>query len=474
VAAVVSASWTITILPASTWWSSRCSSNSNPRLLLKKRQPQQQQWQQPVAAVSLSVASSSNDVVDVASSLLYKEQEKMLVQRGIYEGQLMSQSHHTTILQANVVKVAKGGSGGFGFGGRSSAASSAGRGKKKGSKSGSKSRGSGGSSSSSSIKAQQQQELLSFQGKAHAQVLQREGVVRIDNIFSNDLANQLRSMVYEMRAESTMAVERGQVPSLARFADVLLKENRCDMTLPLVYSNSDSSVAASNNNSERHALIVAAMTQLMQNSPLGATIQALFGPDAVLYELSCLMSDTGSFRQVVHPDTPCNDENENEAVLYTCFVALQDIDESMGPTVWLPRTHTKEIHTQFQDESPLLPSNVENNDNDKDRSNDDEIQPKTRKDLLLQQKSAVLGTLPQGACGIFDSRLLHCGGANTNTHGTSRALFYCTFRSPRVNHFRVGNPGSIRRDLINKFTLDELNRQLTLYNTGQANVLKPK
>jgi ectoine hydroxylase-related dioxygenase (phytanoyl-CoA dioxygenase family) len=395
----------------------------------------------------------------------------MLVQRGIWEGQLMSQSHHSTTLQANHVVVARGGGvSGGGFGG---SATTSGAGKKKGnSRSGSKSKG--GSSSTSSIKAQQQQQqqLLTLQGKAHAQVLQRDGVVRIDNIFSNDLASQLRTMVYEMRTESTMAVAAGQVQSLGRFADVLLKENRCDMTLPFVYSDTDSSVA---NNPERHALVVAAMTQLIQNSPFGATIQALFGPDAVLHELSCLMSDAGSQRQVVHPDTPCNEENENdEAVLYTCFVALQDIDENMGPTVWLPRTHTKEMHAQFQDESPLLPPNdVENN---ADNNADDEmmmIRPKTRKDLLLQQQPAVLGTLPQGCCGIFDSRLLHCGGANTAPSGTSRALFYCTFRNPRVDHFRVGNPGSIRRDLIGKFTIDEMNRQLTLYNTGQANALKP-
>jgi ectoine hydroxylase-related dioxygenase (phytanoyl-CoA dioxygenase family) len=74
---------------------------------------------------------------------------------------------------------------------------------------------------------------------------------------------------------------------------------------------------------------------------------SLLGKDAILYELSCMMRDPNSQRQVVHPDTP----HKEEAVLYTCFVALQDISIDMGPTTWLPRTHTQEMHERFQDES---------------------------------------------------------------------------------------------------------------------------
>lgn len=51
------------------------------------------------------------------------------------------------------------------------------------------------------------------------------------------------------------------------------------------------------------------------------------------------------------------------------------------------------------------------------------------------QAQTVLGLLPKGCCAIFDSRTLHCGGANRSD--TSRALFYFTFKNPKI-----GDPGN--------------------------------
>jgi len=52
----------------------------------------------------------------------------------------------------------------------------------------------------------------------------------------------------------------------------------------------------------------------------------------------------------------------------------------------------------------------------------------------------------QGSMGVFDSRLLHCGGANRSPEGTSRAIFYLTFKNARVSN--AGNPGSISPELV--------------------------
>lgn len=79
-------------------------------------------------------------------------------------------------------------------------------------------------------------------------------------------------------------------------------------------------------------------------------------------------------------------------------------------------------------------------------------------------KQTVLGTLPKGCCAIFDSRLLHAGGANTSN--TSRALLYCSFQNPKVTN--VGNPGSIRPNLIGKWTLEKLQQELTKYQKGKS------
>lgn len=323
------------------------------------------------------------------SDLLYQEQEKMLVRRGQMEAVLMANTH--TPLQTNTVKGA-GSGGGFGSKGGS------------------------------------QKQLLKAQGKAHAVALRRDGVVRMDSVLPTDQAAAVREFAYALRVESEQAVQRHEIQPIERFADVLLKENRCDLTMPF-----GSTIAAD------------ALYSLLVDSPVGATVKALLGKDAVLYELSCLMSDPGSNRQVVHPDTPCTADDELPA-LYTCFVALQDIDIDMGPTTWLPGTHTTEAHGLFQDESV--------------GSGGDGESPK---DQLLRTRPAVLGTLPAGSCGMFDSRLLHCGGANTSAG--SRALFYFSFKNPKIGN--PGNPGSIRRDYIGQFTLEQLEKELTAYKKGK-------
>ena len=331
-------------------------------------------------------------MVDVGS-LLYQEHEKMLVNRGKLEGDLMA--HHTTAIAANVVK-GVGGGGGF--------------------------------ASSKKVSPKQ----LKDEGKAHAKVLRQQGVVRIDHVLSHDLADNIRDFVFDLRKESEQAVQSGSIKLTERFAEVLLKENRCDLTLPLATAT---------------GITGDALVALLQQSAIGETIKSLLGKDAVLYELSCLISDPGSHRQVMHPDTPCA-SNDEEPVLYTCFVALQDITVDMGPTTWMPGTHTLEAHELFQNEAT--------------------------KDALLEKGPAVLGLLPKGSCGIFDSRLLHCGGANVshltgggddNNRGTQRAVFYFSFRNPNVPN--AGNPGSIRPNLINQWTLAGLDKELKQFSKSR-------
>lgn len=331
------------------------------------------------------------------SSLLYEEHEKLLVRRGELEEELMTQNQP---LAAHVVK-GMGGGGGFG----------------------------GGGAKKSGGKKNSQKSLLKGRGKAHAKILAEEGVVRIDNVLPPDLADSLRSQVYKLREESEELVQSGKVPSLARFADVLLTQNRRDMTLPL-----DQDWA------------LRALGQILVQSAVGSTLRTQLGSEAILREWSCLMSDPGSQRQVVHPDTPIRDD----PVLYTCFVALQDVTIDMGPTTWLPKTHNSpQLHEQFQDESASAGASS------------------SPKDKLLQTQPSVLGLLPKGACAIFDSRILHCGGANRSQQ--SRALMYCSFQNPTVTN--VGNPGSIRPDYIGRYALQQLQDELTKFQKGKSNAL---
>ncbi|KAL7430830.1 hypothetical protein ACHAXH_003753 [Discostella pseudostelligera] len=365
-----------------------------------------------------------------ATDLLYEEQEKLIVQRGIIEESLVS---NATPLLAPTVKVrGVGKAGGFGGGG------GGGSNNKSSSKSSS-------SSSSSSYKAE---------GKAYGNILLTEGLVRIDNILSTSTANQLRHYLYELRSQSEIDVQSGKVQPIQRFADVLLKRNRCDLTIPL--GNGGSSGGGGKNE-----IVTMALMESLVQSPIGATISSLFGKDATLHEFSCLMSDSGSQRQVFHPDTPFvengknGEEEEAEAVLYTCFIALQDVTMDMGPTTWLPRTHTKEMHERFK------VSTTTGNEEDGGGS--------SPKDNLIKNQPAVLGLLPQGSCVIFDSRVIHCGTANRSND--SRALFYFSFKNPKVLRY-TGNPASIRKELGDaKVTLGSLMEDLISFERGKGSPL---
>ena len=58
--------------------------------------------------------------------------------------------------------------------------------------------------------------------------------------------------------------------------------------------------------------------------------------DGEFYELASVITDPGSLRQQIHPDLPFR----SQAPLYVTFLALQDVTADMGPTTFLPGTHT--------------------------------------------------------------------------------------------------------------------------------------
>jgi hypothetical protein len=138
---------------------------------------------------------------DVSLLLLYAEHKKLLVSQGQLEALLMAKTYSP--FEPNIFKGLEGGGG---FGGGGSAA-----------------KGGGGSKKS----------MLKTQAKSHAKVLKEQGVVRIDNVLDGTWANFIRQIVYKTRAKLEQLVQDGRLPILARFADVLLKENRCDMIIPI-------------------------------------------------------------------------------------------------------------------------------------------------------------------------------------------------------------------------------------------------
>ena len=327
--------------------------------------------------------TQENDMKQRRFMYMTAEQDQLLKEKGDYEESLMRKP---VPLKAHKVR---GGSGGFGASGQS-------KGKTK------KDVPNNELSNSATI-------------SSYAKALAMDGIVRIDNVLSAPVADALRDYLVDLRARATAQIEAGEIlDTQERFADVLLNQNRCDLKIPL-----------------GPPAVHAALHDLLEESVVGNVIEFVYdsyggrGNQATLWELNCFMSNAGARRQLVHADIVCLEPVEGlqqpaEPIMLTCFVALQDTDKTMGPTVWMPGTHTIQAHNQFFETGV------------------DEVSTKTDsyspKDHILQSSKAVVGTIPKGSCVIFDPRVLHCAGANTCPDPSkTRALFYVSFKNPKVD-----------------------------------------
>ena len=250
-------------------------------------------------------------------------------------------------------------------------------------------------------------------GREQAKVLKREGVVRVDGVLTPEIAEDLRAFVLNVREEAFAALERGDEGAEGGFAQCLMASQRCDLQLPLDAPE-----------------VAAALRCLLcgAGGKVSNLMAAHFGEQSTLFELAALISEPGAPRQTLHPDTPLQDD----APLATAFIALQDVSEDMGPTTFIPGSHLEELHDRFDD--------------------DDE------RDEMLRTSKCSVALLNAGDASVFDSRILHCGGENRAATGSTRVLFYVTFRNPEAEW--VGNVGSIRPGYVGKLTLQQMRERL--------------
>lgn len=125
------------------------------------------------------------------------------------------------------------------------------------------------------------------EAKSYAKMIRKEGLARIDGVLTDELADNMREFAYNLRKDSEEKVQAGTVNRIDRFADVLLKSNRCDLKMPFGPKP-----------------VMEALYHVFRQSVVSPTIEEILSDQAVLYELSCLISDPGSQRQTVHPDNP--------------------------------------------------------------------------------------------------------------------------------------------------------------------------
>ena len=228
--------------------------------------------------------------------------------------------------------------------------------------------------------------MMTEKGPTLAKLLEREGCVGVPEALTPETAATLRAFVEERRGAAMAEVEGG-APFESRFGGVNCRGQGLFGTRQDLYQPVDAPE------------VRAALSEFFER--LRPLLEPLVGLDATLHEISSLVADPGAPRQCIHADTivlPCPQyPSASMEPLYTCFIALQDVDDDMGHTLFLPQTHTD--HTLW---------NVRRQD----------------QETYIASRKAVQSGLKTGDVAIFDSRVLHCGLGNTSDK--RRILFYCT------------------------------------------------
>lgn len=231
----------------------------------------------------------------------------------------------------------------------------------------------------------------------------QRGLLRVDGALSPTTAAELLAEVNVALERELSRAGRGGLPSDV-FGNVYCKGNRYDLKLPL------EGVAA-----KALKEAVGSMRPFLE--------LAAGGGRARLCEFAVLVSDPGSARQPVHPDT----NYRRDRCVVTSFVALQDVAADMGPTVFIPGSHTASAHLAFREAGE-------------------------RGGAALEAPHGV-ATLGTGDATVFDSRLLHCGGGNESDR--RRVLFYFSFEVEGSDNPNAA-VSSIRDELRGAYILEDL------------------
>mmetsp|Transcript_47354 Transcript_47354/g.100626 ORF Transcript_47354/g.100626 Transcript_47354/m.100626 type:complete len:376 (-) Transcript_47354:201-1328(-) len=260
-----------------------------------------------------------------------------------------------------------------------------------------------------------------------AKVMTRDGVMRIDNTLDGETCDRMRRHVLRQQELADMETEKNMDLSEDYYGVENRRKHRCDLLLSLMPNEED----------EEDITLEVLQKVLGEKGTLRPIYEELVSNDGEFYEFAAVITNPGSDRQQIHPDLP----QRKEAPLYVIFLALQDITEAMGPTTFLLGTHTQKERSKFDDHQ--------------------------RKDEQLANANSRLALLNKGDAVLFDARILHCGNANEEEGGSTRAMFNFSFRNPKETG-NLGYCGSMRPGYVGKMSLGDVGVALAKHDDGFA------
>mmetsp|Transcript_61581 Transcript_61581/g.179970 ORF Transcript_61581/g.179970 Transcript_61581/m.179970 type:complete len:362 (-) Transcript_61581:889-1974(-) len=262
---------------------------------------------------------------------------------------------------------------------------------------------------------------------ASVDALREDGVVLIPNVFPATTAATLRAHLEAMFEIGMATLASGTESNM--FHPVAGQKERYYMPLTL-----------------EDKVVVDTVAEALQ--VLAPFIRDTLECDApILTLLGSARTSDGAPPQPLHSDDDPTGSGTPDRL--TALVALQDIDQKMGPTIFLPGTHT-DMRAHAAMDSP------------------------TTKARLLRTCPIRLGTMPAGSCTLFNPGVLHKGGGSSDARG--RWIFQMSFvparlvlSCPQVYNamlgLRVHNLGELERGAIRSLDDDETRRLLCLWSS---------
>ena len=220
--------------------------------------------------------------------------------------------------------------------------------------------------------------------------LRANGFLRLDGVLSATTCKAVLTHAAGELAAALAAVRSGRVPAAEKFAEHLLigeqAGKRHDVKLSLTAP-----------------VVCSAIREALHS--LRGVYAASLGSGAGLFELSCITSDPGTPEQALHADfadwPPASeadaDGEDVGPMALVLFVALEHVSLRMGPTRFVPGSHTRAYH--WQREHAAFEEGGE-------------------------ARRSVAPLLRRGDAVLMDAACLHGGGANTLK---PRAIFHLSF-----------------------------------------------
>jgi len=271
----------------------------------------------------------------------------------------------------------------------------------------------------------------------HSKQLLSQGYIVLKNVIAESDCDALLSHVLATTDEARR-LGRGDL-----FGNIQETDNRSDLKLDLCVP------------------VIEALNQV--GARCGPVWTQVMGERVKFVELAAITSDPGAVCQPVHADTmhgvtrflqgememPTQDvgvEEDEEAaddmtsvvraiatdtaLIYTCLVALQDVEPDMGPTHVWPGTNTVEHHATLWGTGASEKMYT---------GEADKAFGVVHKDM----------TLKKGDLVMYDSRTMHCGGANTSSK--RRSVLVVSTMGPGIRP--DGTTWTLLRSLRNRLVL---------------------